>query len=161
MTKEIQELIAKNLPALSAGELTKYLEQAKKNEELLDLVSKRLEIVEKERDGLSKNLQEFKARENDLKSRENKVNDLQEQLKNKEFNLKIEELTYQLACEKSSKKDIFSLVETFVRNPRSLEVMTHSFNESQAPFPDPRGGMIYPTTRHTNEVKTTEILETK
>jgi len=76
---------------------------------------------------------EFKQKFEDLKSKESQIiaKEIQQAqqttyLDKRERDFKISELTYQLEATKSSKQDIFRLVETLVKNPRSIELANTS-----------------------------------
>lgn len=122
MEKELLEVIKKNLPEQAAGEMKAFIEQAQRDKVTLK------ELKAFNEDYLSQ-IKEYQKKEELYQKTVKKVEELiviENQLKEKERNLEIEKLKYQLESVKENKGEIFRLVETLVKNPRSIEVINQS-----------------------------------
>jgi hypothetical protein len=140
MTDDLKAIINKNLPSLAAGEMSKYIEQAEKEKEELKSFKFNTEVLNKQISNLTQQFQLLKSNESKVISKSLELATKEEELKIREFNYKVAELTYQLASEKSAKNDIFKLVETFVKNPRAIEIISGSEYNTMGSAYDPNLG---------------------
>jgi len=144
---------------MAAGEMGKFIEQADKDKiELANLKQKQSEL-EKKFDDVSSKYNELKTKEKELANKENDLKNKEEIQKEIGIKFEIEALKYQLKSEKESKNEIFKLVETLVKNPRSIEMATS--NKSipvYVPYP---GGGGYHEIKQQTDLISTEKTETK
>lgn len=157
LNDQLLELVKKNLPEATAGELKKFIEQANTNEVALLDARKAIERHEpllKEREKLvaEKAAVESKAAANAGK---------QAELEAKETALKLSEKDQKIAALTEVNNNMYTIMQLFVKNPRSIEIMNHYQNESQQGYPGPNGSWIYPTPINRSETKETEKKEVK
>lgn len=152
LTQEVQDLIAKNLPAIAASELQKYLMQTAgfetQNKTLLEEV-RAWKQTANERDV---ELATAKASIADLQAREKRSQDLDARL----LGFELECARLRLAAAEDKAKVIISLAEIAFRNPRLVHTETMT---GRSPCPTPAGGyasstdVAYKIERTTEETK--------
>ena len=160
MKEEIRVLIQQNLPALAAGELKEYIEQAEKTKKGFDEVSELLGRKLKELSAAQTELSAYKAEAAFVLDLKSELDEKEKALNLKEFNLKVAELTYQLEAEKKSKDSIYNLVNTFVANPRAIETINKNRCYQHGMDYSPTGGSHhYPVSHFETETRETKEIK--
>lgn len=124
LDKELRELALKHFPAAQAGALKEFIDKAQLDKAELDLVKDTL----KKANETIHTLQRYRDLEEKLKAQEMSLEVKERHLKDVELRLETEKLKYQLTEVTNSKNEIFRLVETLVKNPRSIEMFNSSEN---------------------------------
>jgi peptidoglycan hydrolase CwlO-like protein len=160
MKQELEQLIQQHLPALAAGEMKAYIENAESDKRELQQFKSSHKTISDIKENLEKEISKLRSEASSVEKKSQEINEKEKLLNQKEFNLKVEELKYQLQAEKESKDSIFKLVSTFVANPRAIEVTSRNRTYNNATDYSPSGGTIhYPTSSYEFENK--EIKEEK
>ncbi len=159
MKEELKELVAKHLPSLAAGEMSKYIEQAEKDKKTLSEIESlyKDKVQDYSQLNLKYNLLIGQAKSVEEKGVE--LNIKETNLKDREFNLKVAELEYKLTTQEKAKLDIFNLVNTFVSNPRAIEMISKNTSILNQQYWDGNRNQMYPTSA--SEFGTIEKKETK
>ena len=122
LSYEIQDVIAKNLPAATAGELRKYLDLAVKQEGELQAVRLRESGLERKSAVLEADLTIAKKEIADLQAREKRSLDLDA----RERGFELECARLKLAAAEDKTKSIVGLAEIAFRNPRLVHSLTEN-----------------------------------
>lgn len=137
MKEELKTLIQQHLPALAAGEMKTYIENCESDRVQFEDLKTKTQKIYAELDAANSKITDLKSREVfkfELEAKEKLLN-------KQEYNLRVAELEYQLKAEKESKDSIFRLVQTFVQNPRAIEVITKSKSYQHQTDHSPSGGI--------------------
>lgn len=160
MKEELKQLIQQHLPSLAAGEMAKYIELAEVDKKNLAVVTANRDTLSIEAEALKTENIQLKQKTSEVQLQKLELDKKEKELREVEFKLELLKLKYQLEAEQKSKSDIYNLVNTFVRNPRAIEVMNYSANESQSSYYS-GSNYVTPPPIFRAESKTTEKLETK
>ncbi len=155
LEQELLEVVKKNLPEQAAGELKTFIEQAQIDKKKLDETLRANQLFEK-------SISEYREKEVKYAEADKlKTEALAEKEKNKEesLQLKLKEKDLQIESLKQVKSDMFTIMQLFVKNPRSIDIMQHSTNENQAGYnngaqwiqPQPISRYTEKRTEHTEE----------
>lgn len=155
MNEQLLEVVRKNLPETTAGELKKFIEQAQKNEkELAAAVS----LINSQEPLLSerKKLLEEKL---SVDSQKAFNESMRAELEAEKTKLKLQEKDLQITALKEVNNNMYTIMQLFVKNPRSIEIM----NEHRSiPVYEPySGGGGLHTTRSEYTNSQTEKKEEK
>jgi len=161
MKEELKKLIEQNLPAMAAGEMAKFIEQAEKEKEELKKIKVTLSQVLDSNKTFEKELSVLRSNEDKVAGLSLQLKAKEETLRDKEINLKVSELEYKLKAEEKSKLDIFNLVNTFVANPRAIEMISKNTYFTQSDLYDHNSGKYRTVTTASNESGEIEKIETK
>jgi hypothetical protein len=154
MKEELVNLIQQHLPALAAGEMKSYIENAEKDKKELQQFKTSHATLTNDLTQAKADLSKLSSEASAVESKKLQLDSREKELDKRDFNLKLEELKYQLEAEKKSKDSIFQLVQTFVSNPRAIEVTTRNRSYSSATDYDSNGRPIhYPTSSQEFETK--------
>lgn len=125
LTKEMQEMLSKHLPAMQAEEFRKFIEDAQTTkkklegmEKLLTSKDKQVEKLLKQKSYFDKALGLYNEAENKLKAAEQK-----------DRNLSIETLKIQLSAEQRVTNNMREFLSLISKNPRAIEIMNYSNSE--------------------------------
>lgn len=119
LDKEIETAIKKNLPELAAGELKKFIEDAKKvalEKEALEYSNKQLYEAKDELWDRINKLEALGRSEEVLKSQQDAIKVRELDLEGRERNLELKMLEIRLIAAEDSKRDIYNLVDRLFRN---------------------------------------------
>jgi hypothetical protein len=155
LEQKLKDLISSHAPEIEAGNLRKYIEQAEADKVRL----KQLEVMLIKGDNRIAELEKLKYTSEDLERMGSNIEAREKVVIDKERNIEIETLKFQLASTKESKGEIFKLVETLMKNPRSIELINHNHTEG-VPVSDQYGNTRV-DSKHTHSFGTTEHKETK
>lgn len=152
MEAELLEVIKKNLPEQTAGELRKYIEEAQRDKAENERLRKELDEIRAEVDRLQKMADKFKSNiefENELKKREDQVNENFRQLK-------VERAEMKAAEAERRGNDIFQLVSILVQNPRAIELINQN---RSVPVMDQYGSISYQNQHEHGERERKEVKQ--
>lgn len=121
LKKEVQDLIAKSLPALAADELKGFIENAQKESQELKSVKARLAETEADLRSTRIEVDKFRQDTNNVARLKSELDAKQLDLETRERNLKITILEEKLASAQTCNGQLHSLMSTFVANPRAIE----------------------------------------
>jgi hypothetical protein len=156
MTKEIQEIIEKNLPSQVGEILKKTLEQGQKNEQIVEQQKKEIAKLNSYISNLDKiilNYKEFDTQNSKLEIREKIVAET-------ERNQIITQKTFENKELEKRSNDLFTLVSLLVKNPRAIEILTSASFGNQETSDGQYGGIRqFSNSKTTNGTK--ETTETK
>lgn len=156
LEKQLREVIAKNLPEIQANEFKKFIEEANDN---------KVKVEQLKLDSAAKDVKiaEFNKRESELNTATSKLNEANAKL----ISAETKERKYELDIrdEKIKQRDyvitqFYGALSLLVKNPRAIEVMNHSINETQQPYYS-GSNYVAPPAIYREEAKTTEHKETK
>jgi len=153
MKEDLKALIQQHLPAMAAGEMKNYIEQAEKDKTELESLRKEKETLVNKNFEISVENNSLKTTEQSVANKAKELSEKEKVLNEKEFNLKVSELTYQLQAEKDSKNGIFQLVQTFVANPRAIEIISKSRNYTHGTDYNHTGTTHYPMSHYESETR--------
>jgi len=156
LNEKILKAIQEDLPQATAGELKLFIEQANADKKLL--VSLQNQITEavpllKERQDL---LNSKSTAEGIRAQAESKMKELDK----KEQDLKLQEKDLQINALKEVNGNMFTIMQLFVKNPRSIEIMNNHTSENQAGYYNGQF-QVQPSPVSKFEQKTTEHKQIK
>lgn len=155
MNDQLLEVVKKNLPEATAGELKKFIEQAQKNEKELaaavSLINSQEPLI-KER---SKLLEEKSSVDNQKAFNEG----MRAELEAERVKLKLQEKDLQIKSLTDVNNNMYTIMQLFVKNPRSIEIMNE--HRSVPVFEPYQGGGGHHTTKSEMRNSETEKKEEK
>lgn len=163
MVTKLQQLIAEQLPANTAGEMKKFIENAeivakdlKIAKETNVKLQERIEELEKKHADLKKEVKSFKDRELSILEQENTIKNKILEIEARERNLCVVLLDKELEMTKSSKNDLYCLIDKVFSLP-TVTVTKNSSREIHVPADSYNS---YHQSKHLNDC-TTETTEVK
>ena len=125
MTKEIAEIIEKNLPAQVGEVLKKVIEQGQKDAETVSLQTQMIGKLTKEKGELIAEIEKYKLFDN----RNSKLEEKEIAVAEGERNLKISILEYKLQTESDKSKFVMDVTMGLVRNTNYRRTLVDNQNE--------------------------------
>lgn len=120
LNKEILEAIEKNLPSMTAGRLSEYIEQAKNNEARIEELEKFLKAEKEKSEARKKVIDQLNEQCEELKRHLMAQDDLiarEEALAEEQRNLKVTLLEHKLMYTENSETKLLNLVDKIFGNP--------------------------------------------
>jgi hypothetical protein len=160
ITEEMQELIAKNLPAATAGAMSDFIKDAEKTKEELEKANGDLEIFGIKMSDLNRRFSDLKSKVQDQAFIDQKLEELrslEEKVSEREKNLDLRIVEIRLECAENRNSKVESLVEKVFGHP-SVSVSSY---KSKPLVCDPGNGCAQYETGRTFEDETKTTTKSK